>query len=170
MAPPDVDRFALARLLTTQPTWWTYPNYNTGVLQVYLQNHTYFKEQINATYVRAAHQNWQEAPDRPGVRYEFSREFGVGPSILATGKRNAASPAAPRARSTPPARPILSPVTVPASGPVATITALGCATSRHVQYQPRILTSALPTTKALRRPDITNLVPGISGINETNTP
>ena len=175
----NVDRFGLARLLSSQPTWWQYPNFNTGELQVMLQNHTYFKEQINAAYVEPLIKIGKKLQLAPGVRYEFSREFGIGPLDLGDVEARRILAHVP---TTTPA------LQVPAWAPGTTdptyiVTRYGSGQRAggndygtwlrylHATYN---ITSNLDFrasfNEGITRPDISNLVPGISGINETAVP
>ena len=175
----NVDRFALGRALGANPSWWTFPNFNTGQVQSTLQNSAYFKEQINAAYLEPIIKITKKLQITPGVRYEFSREFGVGPVDLGD--------VAARRRL----------FNLPATTPVAQVPAWPAGTSDlsyilarygsgrraggnnygtflrylHATYSATSKVDfRVSYNESITRPDISNLIPGISGINETAVP
>ena len=175
----NVDRFALGQTLKDHPTWWTYPNFNTGMLQYMLQSHYYFVEQINAAYLEPVIKIGKKLTLTPGVRYEFSREKGLGPIDIGDLQARRLLTHTPNA--TPAAQvPVWAPGT---SDPAYIIARYG--SGRRVGGDTygtwmRFLHATYNVTpnldvrasyhESITRPDIANLIPGISGINETATP
>jgi len=174
----DVDRFALARLLTTNPSWWQYPNFATGELQYTLQQHYYFVEQVNAAYLEPVIKISKKFQVTPGVRYEFSHESGTGPSDIGDPEARRILWGLPR--STPTAQ---IPAWAPGTGDPAYIVARygsGRSYAGHTEADwMRYLHATYNITpdlafrasfnQSITRPNIQNLLPSVT-VNETATP
>lgn len=76
----NLDRWALARAFTDHPDWFTGPT-QAQLLQTRLTNTWNLHEQINAGYFQSIFK-LNKLTIAPGLRYEFTRTRGKGPSDI----------------------------------------------------------------------------------------
>ena len=162
----NIDRWYGAQLYQAHPEWFTGPN---AAQQLYILQYDYkYKEQIDAGYLQTIFHPGKFSI-APGLRYERTRSWGRGPDDI--GDRAA--------------RRILtgsSTGTVNTANADYQIARYGHKRENgnnyadafgylHMSYDiTKDLLARASFHQAITRPDVANLIPGISSINETNIP
>ncbi|HEY8993318.1 MAG TPA: TonB-dependent receptor, partial [Lacunisphaera sp.] len=161
---PVFDRFALARYYFAHPTYFTVNTLQH--LQTRLQNSWDFKERIDGAYVQAIF-NLGRFDLSPGVRFERTYSWGKGVNDIgdAAAKR-AVNPANPGSVSTASEAYIYARYGGRLTNDSSYDTTLAYL---HATYRIRKnLLFRASYHDAITRADIANLIPGVSGVNESN--
>jgi TonB-dependent receptor len=160
---PVLDRFALARYFSDHPTYFTV---NTAQhLQTRLQNSWDFKERIDGAYLQAIFT--RGALDlSPGVRFERTYSWGKGVNDIGdAAARRAVNPSSPSSVST-----TSDAYLYARYGGRLTKEKSYDTTLAYLHGTYRIRDNLLFRASyhdAITRADIANLIPGISGVNES---
>jgi len=161
---PVLNRFALGRYYFANPSYFTLNS--AQHLQTTLQNQWDFKEQINAAYAQSIF-TLGKFDLSPGLRYEHTCSWGKGVNDIgdAAAKR-AVNPANPGSVSTTSTAYLVARYGNKLTSDKSYGTLLG-----YLHGTWRIRENLLFRASyhdALTRADIANLIPGISGVDETN--